>query len=174
MLITPPKILVADIETNAIHNPTRFWVLGILDYHTDEFTGHVGDDDIAEGLMRLEEADLIIGHNFLGYDNKNITRLTDGVFVLDKEKIIDTVKLSRSLVKEFDTSRGGPGHGLKAWGDLFGYPKGNWDKFDRFYPEMVPYCEQDCRITKKVFDFVNEIETGIHGRINLLERANVR
>lgn len=155
------EILIADIETNAIHNPNVIWMLGVLSYDSDEFTAYVGEEQVVDGLLRLVEADCIIGHNFLGYDTKHITRLTNGLVTLPKRKIIDTCKLSKTYTAL-------PDHKLKTWGDLFGFPKGDYTDFDRFDPEMIPYCERDCRISKKIFEFVNELAQE-HGSPCLLE-----
>lgn len=155
-----PKILVGDIETDAIHMPHNIWMVGVLDWTTDEFTAYHGED-VAEGLLRLQEADLLIGHNFRGYDAKNIRRMTDGLVSLDNSKIMDTMELGRRLVKM-------PDHKLKSWGEIFDFPKGDFKDFSRFSPEMIPYCERDCRLTKKVFDFLNELNVQ-KSRQNLLE-----
>lgn len=144
-----PIILVGDIETNAIHMPTDLWMVGVLDYFTDEFTAYHGDD-VPEGLMRLAEADLVIGHNFKGYDVKNIERMTNRLVTFDVRKIVDTLDLSKRHAKLEN-------HKLKTWGQLFDFPKGDIDDFSRWDPRMIPYCERDCRLTKKVFDLLNEM-----------------
>lgn len=143
------EVLVADLETNGI-DPSRIWVVGVLNVETDEYTSYVGDD-IPEGLMRIAEADLVIGHYFKKYDAKVINKLTEGLITLQEDKIIDTVELSRSLFSDL------PNHKLKTWGDIFEYPKIDYDKgFEEFHPEMLPYCERDVRLNKRVYDFFVE------------------
>lgn len=143
-------ILVADTETNGL-KPSIIWVLGILDYETNEYTSYTGDD-VPIGLLRLIEADVIVGHNWRGYDQPHITRLTEGLIQVPNEKIVDTLELSRKMVKMKN-------HGLESWGELFGLPKtkNTIPDFDRFWPEMVPYCQRDVEITKKVFDLMIEL-----------------
>lgn len=143
------NILIGDIETDAIHMPRNLWMVGVLDYVTDEFTAYHGDD-VPEGLLRLAEADMAIGHNFKGYDVKNIERMTNGLVKFDVTRIVDTLDLSRKYAKLEN-------HKLKTWGEMFDFPKGDYTDFSRFDPAMIPYCERDCRLTKKIFEFLNEM-----------------
>ena len=159
------SVLVADIETNGFDDPNVIWMVGVLDYHTDEFTPYVGEEQVAEGLIRLSEADCIIGHYFLGYDNKHIARLTEGLVTLPKSKIIDTYQLSSDYAPK---SLGLKNHKLATWGELFNFPKGNYKDFDRFDPAMIPYCERDCRITKKIVEFMEELRQS-QGTASFLE-----
>lgn len=142
------NILVGDIETDGLH-PSRIWVVGVLDYNTNHFTSYTGDD-IPEGLVRLAEADLCIGHNFIGYDVKHIERLTDGLVTFDRGKIVDTLQLGRKVVPGMDNYK------LETWGEILGYPKIHFNRFDVFDPLMVPYCERDCEISAKIFRFLME------------------
>ncbi len=148
-LRNPLSILIGDIETDAIHMPRNLWMVGVLDYFTDEFTAYHGDD-VVDGLLRLSEADLVIGHNFKGYDIKNIERMTDQLVMFDRSRVVDTLDLSRKHAKLKD-------HKLKTWGEMFSFPKGDFTDFSRFSPEMIPYCERDCRLTKLIFDLLNEM-----------------
>ena len=143
------EILVGDIETDAIYMPRNIWMVGVLNWETDQFDAYTGDD-VVDGLIRLAEADLAIGHNFVGYDVKNIERMTNNLVKFDRKKIVDTLDLSRKFVELKD-------HKLKTWGELFDFPKGDYTDFSKFDPKMVPYCERDCRLTKKIFDFLNEL-----------------
>lgn len=151
------NIVIADIETNGF-NPDTIWVLGILDLYTDDYVSYEGDD-IPHGLMRLAEADLIIGHCFKSFDAVQIKKLTDGLINIPKEKIIDTHEYSRKL---FEMEK----HTLETWGELLGIPKlGNTiTDFFSFDPAMIPYCKRDCEITKETFIVLNEIHNERHGK----------
>lgn len=140
------NILVADIETDGL-KPTIIWMVGVLDYETMEFTAYVGDD-VADGLMRIQEADLVIGHNFRGYDKKYIEILTESIVTLDDDNIHDTLEMSRRLFPELKS------HKLSEWGEILGYPKLDYNDFGTFSTEMIPYCERDCVITKYLYDFL--------------------
>jgi hypothetical protein len=154
------EILVGDLETDAIHMPRNIWMVGVLDWRTNEFTAYHGDD-VVDGLLRLAEADLTIGHNWRSYDVKNIERMTNKLVTFDQRRVIDTLEMSRRQVKL-------PDHKLKTWGEIFEFPKGDYSDFSRFDPAMIPYCERDCRLTKLIFDFLNE-QGVVEGRQNLLE-----
>lgn len=151
------SILVADLETNGL-DPSLIWVVGVLDYDTDEFRAYTGED-VAEGLMRLAEADLVVGHNFLTYDAPVIEKLTDGLIVLDRERIVDTLQLGRKLLPEMKCQK------LEEWGNILGLPKIVFTEgFHRFHPNMIPYCERDCRLDKNVFDFLMSYEASLAGQ----------
>jgi DNA polymerase III alpha subunit (gram-positive type) len=147
-------ILVGDIETDAIYMPRNIWMVGILDYHSDIFTPYYGDE-VATGLLKLMEADITIGHNWRRYDVKNIERMTKNLIKIDQSKIIDTLELSRKFCKLTN-------HKLSTWGKMMNFLKEDYSDFSRFDKKMIPYCERDCRLTKKVFDILNEmnIESG--------------
>lgn len=150
------EILVADLETNGL-KPSRIWMVGILDYKTNEFTSYVGEDEVPIGLMRIAEAERVIGHNFRGYDKKVIEKLTDGLITLDNARIDDTVEISRSL---FPTLQN---HKLATWGEIFGYPKLDFNNFDEWDPLMIPYCQRDCELNKVLYDFfVDHIGANTH------------
>jgi hypothetical protein len=145
------EILVADLETDGF-DPKVIWVVGILNLETDEYTAYTGDD-VAEGLLRIADADLVVGHYFRGYDKKVIEKLSEGVIVLDDNKIDDTCEMSRELFPEL------PNHKLETWGKILGSPKIKYDKgFEEFHPEMLPYCEQDVRLNAEVYrTFIKEM-----------------
>lgn len=145
------KILVADLETNGL-NPNIIWVAGILDYLTDDFTAYTGED-IAEAVIRIADADLVIGHNFIAYDNVVLNDLA-GVNA-DEDRVFDTLLEGRKLLPSMACQK------LKEWGDIFGYPKIDYTGgFEEFNPKMIPYCERDCRLTKRVFEFLVSVEKG--------------
>jgi len=138
-------VLVSDIETNG-YTPNTIWVCTIVDFHTDECKSYYGDA-VAEGLVRLAEADYVVGHNFRQYDAKVIHDLTEGLVTIQPERIIDTLELSRSLFPDR------PKHSLSFWGEVLGYPKLIFNEFQTFSPRMVEYCERDTKLNKLLFDF---------------------
>lgn len=143
------EIVVADIETDSLR-PKQIYMLGILNLETDEYTAYIGDDEVPVGLMRLAEAERVIGHNFKGYDAPTIEKLTDGLIVIPKDRIDDTLEISRELFPDLVN------HKLATWGEILGYPKLEMKIFERFTPEMIPYCERDVRLNAKVYRFFIE------------------
>lgn len=145
MRVDTYKILVADLECESLR-PSIIHMVGILDYETDEFIDYHGAD-VSDGLLRLAKADKIIFYNGKGYDVPVISRLTDGLINLQPNQIIEVLDLSRRLVEMQN-------HKLKTWGEIFDFPKGDHTDFTKWSPNMSVYCERDCRLTKKVFDFL--------------------
>lgn len=155
------SVLIADIECDSL-KPTTIHMVGVLDYFTDEFIDYNGDN-VAEGLIRIAEASQVIFYNGLGYDVPVIERLTEGMISLKKDRIIECLDLSRKYVTMKN-------HKLATWGELFDFPKGDHTDFTKWSPEMSVYCERDCRLTKKVFDILNELAIE-KGSPNLLRYA---
>ena len=63
--------LVFDIETDGL-DPSVIWCLVAQDEHGKFY--HYYEDTLDEGIKFLQEADMLIGHNILGYDIPVITR----------------------------------------------------------------------------------------------------
>jgi hypothetical protein len=139
-------ILVADIETDSL-DARVIHAIGILDYNTNEYTCYAGDE-LPDGLLRLEAADIIIGHWFSEFDAPTIERITKGLIRFDYKKIVDTVKLSKALVSEL------PNHKLETYGDIFGFPKLHQKDYSTWTPKFAEYLERDVRLNKLVFDFL--------------------
>lgn len=158
------EILIADLETDGF-DPTRIWVVGILDYGTGEYRSYTGDD-VVEGLVRLMEAGLVVGHNFKKFDAAQIRRLTDGLIDIPNDRIYDTYEKSSKIFGKHVKK-----HGLRAWGELFEFEKGDHSDFSRLSPEMITYCERDVRITAKLFELLLQAEGLIEGPPQMLTEA---
>jgi len=155
------SLLIADLECDSL-KPTTIHMVGVLDYDSDEFYDYHGDE-VVDGLLRLAEAKKVIFYNGRGYDVPVIERLTNGLVKIKPSQIIETLDLSRKYAK-LDS------HKLKTWGDLFGFPKGDHTDFTKWSPAMSIYCERDCRLTKLVFNLLNELAVE-QGRPCLVESA---
>lgn len=95
--------LVFDIETDGLE-ANKLWCLVAKDLDANKIHAF-SPDNIDEGLKLIKEANLLIGHNILGFDIPVLEKLTDINF--KNKKIIDTLVLSRLANPE----RGG--HSLK-------------------------------------------------------------
>lgn len=106
---------------------------------------YVGREQIRNFFEGLKDEDVyFVGHNAISFDSPVTARLTGGISTL--ENTVDTLVLSYL----YDV--GMPmGHSLGAWGVRLGDPKGDWDDFSQYSPEMGVYCAQDVRLGKKVF-----------------------
>lgn len=105
--------------------------------------------DIDEAVKYLQSADVLVGHNIIGYDLPAIWKVHHPWY--EVPAIIDTLVLSRYLRPE----RWG-GHGLEAWGKTLGFPKGDFHEFDAYSAEMLEYCENDVKLNVKVLETLED------------------
>lgn len=138
------KVYVFDIETNGLyHDGTVFHCGYIFDVETEERWGF-RPHQFLEFIDKLEEADIVVGHNVIDFDLAFIKKLHPE---LKDFLVMDTLCLSRFL----EPDRFG-GHSLKAWGERLGDAKGSYSEdtenaWDKFSEDMFDYCEQDVHLT---------------------------
>ena len=148
--------LFFDIETDGLYDEvTKCWLICIKDettgkeysYYDDDIgTGSTRAGTISEGLDQLSGAEQIIGHNIIGYDIPVLKKLY-GWGPTGSTKVTDTLVLSRLFLPDRDG-----GHSLRAWGERLGFPKGLYDDWTGGLSEdMVTYCQQDVRVTEKLY-----------------------
>lgn len=89
-----------------------------------------------------------VGHNMINYDARAMKKLgyVDGI---STKNITDTMILSQIT----QPNRQG-GHSLKSWGMRFEDYKGDWNDFSKFDWNMVDYCLQDVRVTRRLYKFM--------------------
>jgi len=138
--------IIFDIETNGL-KPDKIHCLVAkpLGQEVKSFR----PDDIKQGIKLLEDADVLIGHNIIGFDIPVIKKLYN--IDLFKDKIIvDTLVMSRL----FDPVRDG-GHSLSNWGYIVHCPKGKEPNDWEVYTEdMLKYCKQDVILNEKIFNYL--------------------
>jgi DNA polymerase I-like protein with 3'-5' exonuclease and polymerase domains len=132
--------IVFDIETDGL-KPTKIWciVAKVVDGSIHKFPPH----KIEEGIKFLQDADVLIGHNIIGYDIPVIKKLC-GVDLTNK--VEDTLVMSRL----FNPSQEN-GHSLKTWGYKIGLPKMPAPEFEEYSSEMLNYCVQDVKLNEYVY-----------------------
>lgn len=139
-----------------------------------------GEDDIDAAVGIIEEADVVIGHNILGYDLAVIDKLYDDFSPKPGQIVRDTQVLSQMYFanekdKDFERFRRGAiegkligRHGLEAWGQRLGHYKGDYAKemkakgrdpwLDFEFETGVPYCEDDVEVTSRLWRKILGIE----------------
>lgn len=138
------EYVLFDLECDGF-KPTRIWVIVLLDLITRERKAFVGMDAIAQALLLLQDAKLLVGHNIKSFDCRVIEKLTENAIQFDRDRILDTLHLSKALVKMDD-------HKLDSWGQILGLPKLETPfGFFKWDPRMVPYCERDVDLNLQVF-----------------------
>ena len=143
------KALIVDIETTALP-ATTVWMVGTLDYQTGQIKNFLDPHNQVKEIEEwLNQYDNIIGHNFIDFDSMVLRDLLG--ITLDSQTITDTLVLSRLYDPSLED-----GHSLGAWGDRLKFPKGDHSDWSRLTPEMVTYCEQDLRVTSKLYEHLME------------------
>jgi hypothetical protein len=138
------EYILFDLECNGF-KPTKIWCICMTDLITRENRSFVGPAAIAEAIILLQDAKMIAGHNIKTFDVRVIEKITEGAVTFDRDKILDTLYLSKALVKMDD-------HKLESWGEILGVPKLSTPfSFYRYDPRMVPYCERDVELNVQVF-----------------------
>lgn len=168
------SLVVMDVETRVMSSFCDFMPDGSRkNWDFDPTT-------ISDGLFMLSRADKLIGHNIISYDVPVIEKLYPDLKLTDN--LEDTLILSRFLfgdIKDTDFRErekdirnhreprlpGGliGNHKLEAWGYRLGEMKGEYttiaktlgiDPWVAWNRHMQEYCEQDVRVTAKLWDML--------------------
>lgn len=133
-----------DIEGDGLPS-TVVWCVCAVNLKTDEEWSSTDYSEIKEWFdLRGKEGCKFIAHNGLGYDFPTLNKLVGTKVLMSqiKDSLLYSMCYSPSLEG---------GHGLEAWGVRLRFPKGNFNDFSAFSPEMLTYCLQDARLCKKVY-----------------------
>ncbi len=122
---------------------------------------------VVQGVKALENADVLIGHNIIGYDIPLLKEQFPDF--LPRGEVVDTLTLSRLYYPKIidrDYERRPTGmpqrlygrHSLEAWGFRLKCFKGDFGKgpaaWDTYTPEMLDYCIQDTEVTVKLYELL--------------------
>ena len=139
--------LVYDIETNGLE-PDTIWCVVAYDidtrtvYKFADTGGYHGS--VRDGVNLLGRAELLIGHNIIGFDNRVVQKLF-GIHLNDI-RCHDTFVMSQVLRYKRKHK-----HGLKGWGEAISNSKIEYDDWSQFSPEMMKYCVQDVMLNADVY-----------------------
>ena len=170
--------LIFDIETNGLPRKGMDCIHCIVakDLDTEQvfrFNDTGSTHSVTNGITLLQEADVLIGHNIVGFDVPVIQQIYP--FFQTKAVLYDTLILSRMFFPDI-LSRdyrkkpiGMPAklygrHSLEAWGYRLGDYKGEFGKttdWSDWSMEMEDYCEQDVHVGHSVFNLMAD-----HDRLN--------
>ena len=155
--------LIWDLETdNLLHDVTKIHCLVVID-EADGIAQCFINDNMLEGIKYLFSASKIVGHNILGFDLEVIKKLYGLEY---SGEVFDTLLCSRLIwsdiypvdIKEhaqFLPKKLWGQHSLEAWGYRLKELKGDFGEqenaWEVFTPEMLKYCEQDVRVTTKLY-----------------------
>ncbi len=178
------KVAVFDIETDGLFDFTKIHCNVIEEIENGDkqsirYTIDDTDDypDISSSLSKLQDYDVLIGHNIISYDVRVIKKLFpdwtfSGRFIdtlllsrlcyphirdIDKNAIAngkineDEFKVYNKFKKKWESAVGK--HSLEAWGLRLKYNKGDFGQdtdWQEYTPEMLEYCAQDVSLNKKL------------------------
>ena len=169
-------MLVFDLETDGLlDDVTKIHCLVIYDSETDATViyNNQGDKEpIVRGVQRLEDADVLVGHNIIGYDLPVIQKVY--LWFNPQALVLDTLLLSRLYhtdMMEIDKKRNLDNmplqlygrHSLESYGHRLGEYKGEFGKstdWQEWSPEMETYCAQDVLVTTKLCDHFQKYLSG--------------
>jgi hypothetical protein len=163
---------VFDIETNGLLKELdKVHCIGIKCLDTGKTWPLVNSKrragDMAMGLKLLADADLIVGHNIIGFDLPALQKVYPGWKT--KAVVRDTLVLTRLMwphIKDSDFAKAEAGklpkkligaHALEAWGYRLGNYKGDFKgPWDTCTPEMVEYMMQDVSVTATLWQRIEK------------------
>ena len=150
--------LVLDIETDSTQS--KIWMVVTKDLDTGELVCHT---EVKTLKPLIEQAELVIGHNLIGFDAYHLATLWK--IPIFPSKCWDTLIVSRLLKPDI-----ADGHSLEAWGRRLGSKKIDYIEVYKEHQkllgiEYVPgdewniphlksmetYCQQDVELTAKLF-----------------------
>ena len=142
-----------DIETDGLNATRIHCICAMLDNDEPTVYNFIGENTYGNfrEWLASENVDTLIGHNIINFDVPILRRLSG--FRWDFN-LRDTLVLSRLSNPSLEG-----GHSLRSWGERLGKYKddyqGGWERCTR---EMVEYCRQDVRVTKALYEHLNEQE----------------
>lgn len=160
------KVLIGDLEANGLlQNATRVWCGAFKDINTGEMRTF-GPDNIKEMLQFLDNSDVLIMHNGIGYDWPLLEKLYGYKY---KGKKVDTLIMSRLLNPKrivpphCPNKKAGP-HSVEAWGYRVGRGKPEHNEWDKYSPEMLHRCKEDVEIQHLIYNALLEESKGFNWR----------
>lgn len=142
--------LVCDLETDGLlADVTKIHCIvtkdadtGVMKQYHDSYEFD-SDGSIEEGIRQLEKADVIVFHNYIGFDRKVIKKLYPS---FKEPKWDDTFILSQILYSNLVKS-----HSIAEWGRIFQQPKPGHEDWSKLSEDMLHRCREDTHIGYKLF-----------------------
>jgi len=169
-------MLVFDLETNGLLNDvTCIHCLVIYDSSSDQtlvYNDEGSEEPIVRGVQILAEAEVICGHNVIGYDIPVLqkiypwfksTALVVDTLLLSRLYHADMMAVDKRRKVQFMPSQLYSRHSLEAWGYRLGEYKSEFGKtsdWKKWSEEMQDYCIQDVHVTKKLCDHFHPYLSG--------------
>jgi len=160
--------LLFDLETNGLLDVVNtIHCMGVKDLDTGESWLYTADT-LANGLRKLSEAEVLVGHNLIGFDLPVLRKLhpewkhnatIQDTLVMSRIKYADRKNLDFNI-KGFPAKLIGK-HSLEAWGVRLGCFKGSYGgqegAWEKYTEEMGLYCMQDLEVTASLYEKVSDL-----------------
>jgi len=161
--------LVFDIESNGLLDEiSTIWCIVCQNVETKEIISFSDYDNTLQstqdGLDYLQKADVLIGHNIIGYDIPAI-KIVTGLDLIEK-KCYDTLIMSQMLRYKRNHK-----HGLKGWGEKLGDSKLSYNDWTKYTPEMLTYCIQDVQLNTQVYEELVKEFKQFHGKFPTIAKG---
>lgn len=156
------NIQFADLEANGLlREATNVWC-GVFKNATTKELTKFKPHQIKEMLNFMDNIDVLIMHNGIGYDWPLLKKLYGYVF---KGKKVDTLVMSRLLDPKrlipFNCPNKNIGpHSIEAWGYRVGRGKPEHNDWENFSEEMLHRCTEDVEILELVYEALLEEAKG--------------
>ena len=172
------KKLVLDIETNAIEDWENLsdlktiHCISMMDLETGQMNSYNSQTpgEITNAMSIIGAADIVIGHNSIGFDWPALLKMdTTGDLSLNPPFVIDTKIMAKCVYPDLKNHdfreksveiRYAGSHSLKCWGMRLGIHKdshGETEDWTKWSQEMQDYCEQDVRVTAKLYEHLQKL-----------------
>jgi DNA polymerase-1 len=167
------KKLVLDIETNAIHDWENLTDLKtihcicLMDVATGTMHSYNSQTpgSLETAMSVIGDADVVIGHNSIRFDWPALLKMDKEGFLSNNPPFVaDTQVMAKCVypdLKNHDfkeqsvATRYAGSHSLKCWGMRLGIHKdshGESEDWTTWSQEMQDYCEQDVRVTARLYE----------------------
>ena len=152
---------VVDIETDAIKANTIHCIVA-QSYSNNEQKVWVQEEcqQFKDWSSRIDN---FIMHNGISFDAPILNRLTGSTIKVSQVR--DTLIESQL----YNPVREG-GHSLEAWGNNLKFPKGNFNEYKYYSPEMLKYCKRDVELTLRLARTLEKEGKNFSDRSYILEQ----
>lgn len=156
------NVLVVDTETNGFLDFVTKMHCAVFSNLSEEVVATFTPLNIHLLPDYLDDVDVLIGHNIIGFDLPVIEKLFKFKF---KGQKVDTLLMSRLLnpkrilPPQAKNRKAGP-HSIYAWGVRLGVDKPEHEDWENYSEEMLHRCKEDVRINVKVYHKLMEEAKG--------------
>ena len=159
--------LIFDLETDGfLRDVSTVHCLAIHDLDTEKtitYNDTGSQEPVVRGIQRLQDADLVIGHNIIGYDLPVIRKLygwfkspgiTVDTLLLSRLYHPDMIKVDKKHTWKHMPLKLYGRHSLESYGYRLGEFKGSFGAstdWKNWSQDMEDYCIQDVHVTTKLW-----------------------